>query len=68
MNFTKLDWHNQQLLGQTMIDQFMIDNDLNIDIMPSLIELLEGFGIELDACSHCGAMPMNSNCNNAGCE
>lgn len=32
------------------------------------IALLQNLGVEFDGCMHCGAMPMNSNCNNAGCD
>jgi hypothetical protein len=32
------------------------------------IALLENCGVELDGCSCCGAMPMNTDCNNAGCD
>ena len=57
------------MLAQTMIYQFIDDNLLlDVEIMPSLIELLEGFGIELDACHICGAMPMTTDCNNANCD
>ena len=68
MKYRELTYWDQKHLAETMIDQFLDDNDLDEEIMPSLIELLQGFGLELDACSICGAMPMNTNCNNAGCD
>ena len=68
MKYATLTWTNQQILAEAMIDQFIDENDLDAEIMPSLIELLEGFGLLLDACHICGAMPMTTDCNNAGCD
>ena len=69
MNFNKLDYRQQQVTAEALIYQFIDDNLLiDTEVMLSLIELLEGLGVQLDACSSCGAMPMNSNCNNARCQ
>ena len=69
MNFNKLDYRQQQVTAEALIYQFIDDNLLiDTEVMPSLIELLEGLGVEIDACSSCGAMPMDSNCNNARCQ
>jgi hypothetical protein len=32
------------------------------------IAMLQNLGVEFDGCAHCGAMPMNTNCNNARCQ
>ena len=69
MNFNKLDYRQQQVTAEALIYQFIDDNLLiDTEVMPSLIELLEGLGVQLDACSSCGAMPVDSNCNNARCQ
>lgn len=69
IKFAELTYTNQQIKAQVMVDQFLDDFDLDEPaIKAGLIELLEGFGLELDACHICGAMPMTTNCNNAGCD
>lgn len=70
MNFKKLDYQEQQRVADTVIDEFMrmydIDND--DEGRSGIIWMLQELGVELDACSHCGAMPMDTNCNNARCQ
>lgn len=50
------------------ITEFTACNDLDDDNRASIIALLQNLGVEFDGCMHCGAMPMNSNCNNAECD
>lgn len=33
-----------------------------------MVELINEFGGQIDGCSICGSIPMNTNCNNAGCD
>ena len=71
MNFTKLDYLKKNIAAYNRINSFMRDNDMDYwdeDQRAGVISLLEDLGVEIDACSHCGAMPMTTNCNNAGCD
>lgn len=68
--FNKQDYLTQQITAVNRINQFMKENDMDyfdLDQRAGVIGLLEDLGVEIDACSHCGAQPMNSNCNNANC-
>lgn len=38
------------------------------DVIRMVAEIVECSGGQLDACSSCGAMPMESKCNNARCQ
>ena len=38
------------------------------DVIRMVAEIVQCSGGTIDACSLCGAMPMNTNCNNAGCD
>ncbi len=69
MNFNKLMYCEKNLVAAERIEQFMDELDIedSPEAMASIISLLEDLGVEIDACSNCGAMPMNTNCNNAGC-
>lgn len=64
-----LDSSQYENLVQKEISEFMGIFDMNgDDERAAIIALLENCGVELDGCSHCGAMPMDTNCNNAGCD
>ena len=70
MNFTKLDYLQKNVAAVNRINQFMDENDMDYfdqDQRAGIISLLEDLGVEIDACSHCGAMPMTVNCNGANC-
>jgi CO dehydrogenase/acetyl-CoA synthase alpha subunit len=69
--FNKMDYISQQITALNRINQFMTENDMDYwdtEQRASVISLLEDLGVEIDACSSCGAMPMESNCNNARCQ
>lgn len=70
MSFTKLPYADQQTEAARAIKEFMDCYDIEDtdEARSGIIDLLEQFDICIDACSHCGAMPMNTNCNNAGCD
>lgn len=53
------------------IDYLVIAANGNVaesDVIRMVAEIVECSGGQLDACSSCGAMPMESNCNNARCQ
>mgnify|MGYP001796720723 CR=1 FL=1 len=58
----------EKITAINRIEQFKRENDLDDESMASIISLLEDMGVEIDACSGCGAMPMQTNCNNARCQ
>ncbi len=71
MIFSKEDYFTQQVTAINRISQFMEECDMDyfdLDQRAGVISLLEDLGVEIDACSHCGAQPMNTNCNNAECD
>lgn len=69
-DFTKADYFEKQDIAQKRIAEFLDDMEVDDeDIARAFtIGLLEDLGIELDGCSSCGAMPMETNCNNARCQ
>lgn len=71
MSFNKLDYLKKNITAVNRINQFMDENDMDYfdtDQRAGVIGLLEDLGVEIDACSGCGAaMPMTSNCNNLRC-
>lgn len=70
MNFNKLDWRTQQDVAEKAIKEFMDNYEIEDtdEDRAGIIELLQDLGVEIDACSSCGAMPMDINCNNARCQ
>lgn len=68
--FNKQSYIEHNIYAVNRISQFMEENDMDywdLDQRAAVISLLEDLGVEIDACSNCGAQPMNSNCNNANC-
>ncbi len=67
--FDKETYIAKQIKAINRIEQFKNELDIDNDdeSMASIISLLEDMGVEIDACSNCGAMPMLPNCNNANC-
>ena len=65
--FNKLDYINKQIAAINRIEQFKRELDLDDEAMASIVSLLEDMGVEIDACSNCGRMPMQPICNNANC-
>lgn len=70
MNFSKLTFTEQNDVAEKAISEFMQNYDIEEtdEARSGIIWMLEQLGVEIDACSHCGAMPMNTNCNNAECD
>lgn len=70
MSFNKEAYITQQITAINRIEQFKQEFDIedSPEAMAGIISLLEDMGVEIDACSSCGAMPMQSNCNNARCQ
>lgn len=68
--FDKLSYIDQQIAAINRIEQFKREFGIEDtpEAMAGIISLLEDMGVELDACSHCGSMPMMPNCNNANCD
>lgn len=64
----RLDYQQYEDLIQKEITEFMQIYDMEEDDQAAIIALLQNCGVEFDGCSHCGAMPMDTNCNNAGCD
>lgn len=61
---------NQKIIEEC-IDYLVIAVNGNVaesDVVRMVAEIVECSGGQLDACSSCGAMPMESNCNNARCQ
>lgn len=69
MNFNGLDYLHKNIAAINRIERFKRELDIedSPEAMASIISLLEDLGVEIDACSNCGAVPMTTNCNNAGC-
>jgi hypothetical protein len=69
MKFSKLTWTEQQDVADKAIREYLENMDIedDRDTRAPLIDLLETLGVEIDGCSICGRMPMDSICNNAGC-
>ena len=66
----KQTYIEKNIAAVNAIYRFMDDNDMdysNPNQLASVIQLVQDLGAEIDACSICGAIPMNTNCNNAGC-
>jgi hypothetical protein len=56
---------------EEVIEWFVLigDNRASRDeVIAKVALLVECVDDGIDACSHCGAMPMTTNCNNAGCD
>lgn len=68
--FNKMEYIEKQIYAINRIERFKQEFDIEDtpEAMAGIIGLLEDLGAEIDACSHCGAMPMMVNCNNAGCD
>jgi hypothetical protein len=67
MKFSKLGYMEKNMFAGGRIEQFMLEEELPQESRANIISLLEDLGVEIDACSNCGAMPMDTNCNNANC-
>lgn len=69
MTFNKLAFIDQQIAAINRIEQFKREFDIEDtpEAMAGIISLLEDMGVEIDACSGCGSMPMMPNCNNLRC-
>lgn len=60
-----------QKITEECIDYFVIatqDRVSREDVIRHIADIVESTGGSIDACSRCGAMPMTTNCNNAGCD
>lgn len=71
MQFKKMNYLEKNIEAFNRIKRFMDECDedyFDTDQRASVISLLEDLGVEIDACGICGAQPMNTNCNNAGCD
>lgn len=67
--FNKMDYINKQIAAINRIEQFKREFDIDDtpEAMAGIISFLEDMGVEIDACSNCGRMPMQPICNNANC-
>lgn len=70
MNFNQQDYLTKNVFAINRVHQFMREFDIedSPEAKAGIISLLEDLGVEIDACSNCGAMPMTTYCNNAGCD
>lgn len=61
---------NQKIVDESI--QYLVtaatDRADESDVIRMVANIVECTGGYLDACSLCGAMPMTTNCNNAGCD
>lgn len=61
---------NRQIVEEC-IDYFVIATQGRLereDVVRHIADIVNCTGGDIDACHHCGAMPLTVNCNNAGCD